>query len=309
MEKRRVCDGVLLVCLTFAYLSAPARADEPVLHVRIAPDACPTPSLLQERLAPLVDAEIDASEPASSEPGAVVTDHGDHFTVEVGAQRREFSDPARDCQERARISAVFIALNLHPQTAEPAAPVANEQEAKAEPARASIGMQLAAAAAYATDAEHIAPGAAIGLWIELGAWRFAFDAGALLGVPIALESDPTLDVGSAQLVRMPLSWSATYFLELGPFAFGPALGLALDVLYLQGSEPVEPHTGVRANLGGLASVDIRLRASSHISVLLRTGLSLFPRAYALGVAPLGQVGETPTLWLGANLAIAWRFAG
>jgi hypothetical protein len=307
--KRRTCDCVLLASLTLACLSAPARADKPVLHVRVVPDACPAAALVRDSLAPLVDAEIAVSEPASSAATVDVTDEGDRFTVEVDAQRREFTDPARDCQERARISAVFVALNLPTLASSPAAPVATVPQPSAATERARIGLQLAATAAYASDAGHAVPGGAIGLWIELGAWRLTFDAGAQLGISLALESDPTSDVGSAELVRIPLTWGAAYLFEFGPFAFGPALGLALDVLHMQGREPLQPHTGVRANLGLLIGADIRLRLSSHTAALLRGGLSIFPRAYDLAVAPLGQTGETPMLWFGANLAIAWRFAG
>lgn len=278
------------------------------MQVRVAADACPTGALLHDSLAPLIDAELDLSEAPSSAPAILVTDHGDDFTVELDSQRREFTDPGRDCRERARLIAVFVALNIETLEAPPEAPVAAEPQPSAAPERARLGLQLAATAAYASEAGHVAPGAALGLWIEFGAWRFAFDAGAQLGVSMALASNTEQDLGSAEVLRIPLSWSAAYLIELGPFAFGPALGLALDVLHLRGSEPLEPHTGVRANLGLLAAADFRLRMASRVSAVLRIGFSFFPRTYDLAVNPLGPSGETPSFWLGANLAFAWCFA-
>ncbi len=43
-----------------------------------------------------------------------VTDLGDRFSVSAFGQAREYADPGRDCDERARAAAVFIALALNP---------------------------------------------------------------------------------------------------------------------------------------------------------------------------------------------------
>jgi hypothetical protein len=46
-----------------------------------------------------------------------VTDRGDSYVVDVGGRTKMYADPARNCRERARVSAAFIALALAPETA------------------------------------------------------------------------------------------------------------------------------------------------------------------------------------------------
>ena len=55
---------------------------------------------------------------SDTKPGAggvpKVTNLGDRFSVSAFGQAREYPDPGRDCDERARAAAVFIALALNP---------------------------------------------------------------------------------------------------------------------------------------------------------------------------------------------------
>ncbi|HOU93139.1 MAG TPA: hypothetical protein PLU22_18935, partial [Polyangiaceae bacterium] len=86
-----------------------AEAKEPLV---IEGGSCPSAAEVGAALEPLLD------EPARSQLAAApaerlrVVDHGDRYRIEVGTTVREVADPERDCAERARISAVFIAMNL-----------------------------------------------------------------------------------------------------------------------------------------------------------------------------------------------------
>ena len=59
---------------------------------------------------------------AEGTPDAVATieDLGETYRIGVGEAAREVRDPARKCLERARVAAVFLALNLPSE--EPATP-------------------------------------------------------------------------------------------------------------------------------------------------------------------------------------------
>jgi hypothetical protein len=304
-DRQRSWFGVWLACATLSVVALPARADDRILHVKLAEGACPEPDALQDEIESLLEADVEVGDELQREPDVVVSDLGDRYAVEIGSQRRLYLDPARDCKERARVVAVFVALNAKPTAAAASAASAREPPLAAAPLR--VGMEAAATGAYA--AERASPGAALGLWLELGSLRLAFDFGAALAQPVTLARDDGRGLGSVDLIRVPLTWTASYLFELGAFAFGPALGVGLDLLHLRGNAPLRAQSGLRANLGGVGAVDARVRLSSNLAVMLRFGLSVFPRVYELAVEPVGSGGETPRRWWGAQLAIAWRFAG
>lgn len=64
------------------------------------------------------------------EPIAEVNDEGPFFVVKRGVQLRRVEDPERDCEARARNAAVFVALALSLEAAQPAA---LEVEARSSP--------------------------------------------------------------------------------------------------------------------------------------------------------------------------------
>src|SRR5207237_3879135 len=81
--------------------------------VRGAQGSCPSGEAVRAALlAALTEAPVPNGQPPR------VTDLGDRFQVDAAGQTGAFVDVARDCTERARVAAVFIALALSP----PAAP-------------------------------------------------------------------------------------------------------------------------------------------------------------------------------------------
>ncbi len=51
---------------------------------------------------------------------------------------------------------------------------------------------------------------------------------------------------------------------------------------------------------------LRYWLTERVGIFLSPHGSFFPRPYTLGVRDLGAVGETPRLWLGAQLGVAIR---
>ncbi len=275
-----------------------ASAESAPVRVQLEAAACPSPSELEDKLEPLLERDLEVSDhPASSD--ARVIDRGPTFGVEVAGIDRRFGDVARDCVERARQAAVFIALNLKPAPSEPA-------DIEVAP-RLQVGVHASGELAYSRAQQRFAPGAGGGLWLAYGALRFAFSAALLFANEISVRS---AEVGaSARLMRVPLVWSGSYQLRLERFSVGPLLGAALDVLHMRGQGVARAQTKLRANLGVIGGLDSVLRVSPTLSVVARIGITVFPRAYSLSIAPLGPGGQTPKLWFSANLGVGWQFGG
>jgi len=315
-----------MVVSVFVHVAG-AQADARVLRVRVAADACPAPDLLQQQLAPLLpddtalQIESDASSEAS-EPQVVVRDFGDDYAVDVAGATRELSDPARDCVERARVAAVFIALNVKPQLPPPAAAQQDEpeepepkepEEPAAEPGSLVFGAQLFGAGAYSGEAEVAAPGGGAGVWLGVRRFRFGLDFAAYTEAELALAASGESEAaaaseGAVALTRIPIVLSAGYMLRAGALALGPAIGVSLDLLRIRGVDMPDPETALRFNPGGLVAADMRLEFSTELAATLRLGFVAFPRSYHLVVDPQGRLGETPRYWLCAGLGLAFRIS-
>ena len=133
----------MLVALLLAVLG-PAGSETPssaALPAIEASGSCPSAEEVSATLAPL----LGSSAPKVPVEGAArVHDLGDRFEVAAAGQTGQYVDAARDCAERARVAAVFIALALNP----PAAPTGPRVDAQpsAEPSGSgTIGFALVGA--------------------------------------------------------------------------------------------------------------------------------------------------------------------
>jgi hypothetical protein len=307
------------------------------MHLDIEGDGCPDAALVEQALVPLIGGDAEISADSGGTVRASVRDLGERYRVEVGAVAREFDDSAHDCRERARVAAVFITLNRKEAQAAPKPPAPSPQPARPQPKtepkpeaepdddgepepeleppaptpfedRADVvhyGIQLFGAAAFAPDPSKLAPGGGGGSWLTTGAFRFEVSAGVLAPADIDLRSRSSVS-GSVSLLRVPASASASYLLRAGAFRFGPALGLALDVLQMSGKDLPDPQRALRVNPGGLVALDAHARLGREWLGLLRLSLSAFPRAYDLAVDRAGKLGSTPRLWLGATLGFEYQ---
>lgn len=312
------CAGLIAVALLWAHAGElHAQAAEQV-HLEVAQGACPDAAQLEQALAPLLEQGVAlVFEPtASTTRRARVVDLGQRYVIEVDGERREVDGTRRDCVERARVAAVFIALNMQstPPKPEPLAEPTPEprepepEEPEAPPSPPGFGASVFVLGEHSTDAERTTFGAGAALFYTRAPFRFELGAGVL--APIDLELDARDDIrGRARLLRVPLALTASYLLRLSSFELGPTLGLALDVLHIEGEGlGIErPQTGLRLSAGLLAGADIHLWLSRDVGLLIRLQMRVFPMVYRFEVEPVGTLGQAPRLWLGGQLGAQARF--
>ncbi len=309
--------GLIAAALLWALAgSLHAQASEE-LHVEIAEGGCPDEAQLEQALAPLLDQGITLAfeATASTTRRARVADLGERYAIEVDGARREVEDARRDCVERARVAAVFVALNMQSAPVKPEPreepepePAPEPDELEAPPLLPGLGVSVFALGEHSTDAGRTTFGAGAAMFYVRAPFRFELGAGVL--APVELELDPRDDIrGRARLLRVPLALTASYLLRLSSFELGPTLGLALDVLHIEGQgEGIErPQTELRVSPGLLAGADAHLWLSRYFGLVLRVQMRAFPMVYRFEVEPAGRLGEAPRLWLSAQLGAEARF--
>src|SRR5688572_25301774 len=134
------------VCALLAWCSASVAAVPAELSLQ-ARGACPSAEAIERQLEPLLPLTLVHLAPKQNQSSAVaeIWDTGDGFAIRVGGAERAIAEPARDCMERARISAVFIALALDPPLPNADATPSSTQAAPVPP----VALPPAAAASSA----------------------------------------------------------------------------------------------------------------------------------------------------------------
>jgi hypothetical protein len=243
-----------------------------------------------------------------------VTDDGDGFSVTALGQTRRYADPARDCDERARAAAVFIALALNPPVL-PLAPESGIQGGAAPPtAVAAAGAAAAPASQRWLDLAVAArfdsgPGAATSaaFGFELGAvvgWRWL---GVAATAGILAPSDSTISSVTVRQQRFPLSVALTARHGISPrLAAAGAMGVALVPFTVRGQSLDPASQSTRLDAGVRLAFALRLLATPRLAPFIGLHAELFPRAYQLDVAQLGTIGSTGRLWVGASAGLSFE---
>jgi hypothetical protein len=224
--------------------------------------------------------------------------------VDAAGQTGAFVDVGRDCTERARVAAVFIALALSP----PAAPERPAPPPPPAPPSAPRRWFELAAEARLDGASVGAPAATTVAWG--GEVRGAVGRGVLGIAATAGVLAPTDDAfGSVEVrqQRFPLSLSLTLGHELARgLGIAGDLGLAVVPFTLQGEGLSTVAPATRIDLGARLSVALRLPAlAGRLAPVVGLHADLFPRPYRFSVDPLGDIGSSSGFWLGASLGLSY----
>jgi hypothetical protein len=271
--------------------------------------SCPSAEQVSATLAPL----LGSLAPGRLVEGATrVDDLGDRFDVAAAGQTRQYVDAARDCSERARVAAVFIALALNPPAA-PTVPRVDARPLAERPASEAIGSPWWARLALGgrIDQSPTAEGRSsppVSLGGELGAvfgkraLGVAVAAGVLAPTVVSFGAVPVREQ------RFPFRVAAALRHKIvGPFELAGDLGVSFALLRLRGEDldTIEPAT--RLDVGGRAGVELSLSSpASSWAPFVALHLEYFPRPYEFEVGPLGRVGSTNHLWVGASAGLAWQ---
>ena len=245
------------------------------------------------------DAKVGVSEPPR------VSDQGDRFSVAAAGQVQQYADPGRDCEERARAAAVFIALALNPPLAPPGpAPTVRDAPAPPPPPASARWLDLAVAA-RADGGPGQAVGPAIGAEIHAAAgWRW-------LGVPatagILAPSEGTYSSITVRQQRFPLSLALTARRDVSQrLAIAGAAGAALVPLTVRATAIDGGPSSTRLDAGIRLAFELRFRATPRLAPFVDLHAEFFPRAYELQVDPLGTIGSTGRFWLGVSAGVAFE---
>jgi hypothetical protein len=306
-RQRAILTGL---CLSLT-LASHAGAERPRrLGLRL-PAACPNHKLVVSELSPLLRGyELNDVAP---ELVAEVEDLGESYRVTVAGASREVRDPARQCLERARVAAVFFALNLPvPAPTEPSLPppVAPERDVPRDVPRPRVvrafELRPFADAESAWGAGAASTGLGLGASLRLGSMAIT-----LLGAATT-STTPYQPNGAPprfELQRLPFAALLGWEAGLGMLGLGVELGPALDLLRFDGKAVPNPDRTLRVNPGVRLNAVLRVRASRRLAAELLPVVSWYPRSYLVRVEPSQLLAETPRLWLGVTLGLNYQVWG
>lgn len=295
--------------------SAPAPADP--LTVEATGD-CPSREGVLAALEPVL--AKDALRPPHDPPRVI--DLGGRFEVKAAGQTGQYFDPARDCAERARTAAVFIALALNPPTFRSTSPPAAAEPPPVVPPPAPPGAgagadatggapwqtRLAVAARLdsrtstegARSSVDFVPGAEIRSSFERRGLGLAVGAGVLMSTMDTFGSVPV------RQQRFPLSFAVTARRALsGSFEGSVGLGASVVPLTLRAERLATGTSETRLDVGVRLALELGYApAHSRVAPFVSLHAEYFPRSYVLTVDPVGQIGSTNHLWIGASAGVA-----
>jgi hypothetical protein len=236
------------------------------------------------------------SDTASAAQTLVLVDLGPRYQVALDGQTREYEDPVRDCEERARVAAVFAAMILEPPEvaarARPPVPIHHRQVELRVAGLADVGVERSSQTFTAGGELR---GALVGQ-----RWGIEIGAGA--------EWPATLAWGAyrAHITRFPLDVSVRGVLRRTRAIVSVSAGVAIVPFNLRGEGTGVPvhDGGTRLDLGLRSALSVALLPAARFSPFLSLHVSVSPKTYGVIVDPVGRVGSTPQVWVGATLGMA-----
>ncbi len=234
-----------------------------------------------------------------------VVDLGPRYQVSIGDQIREYVDGKRDCQERARVAAVFAAVSIEPPEV-----TARVQPSALPPATAAPPHAHHPRFEFRVGAVSDIPVQQAFRTVAWGGELRAVLTGHHWGLELGAGGQAPIDLAwgghQARMLRFPLDLSLRGALRGPRVTASAALGPAFAIFHLRGEGAGVPVVdgGTRLDLGVRAAVSLQVLPDARVSPFLTLHLSLWPRPYSAMVDPIGQVGTTPQVWLGATLGFS-----
>jgi hypothetical protein len=291
-------------------------------------DSCPT----REATLAAVDALLGHSAIRSEDLEQVtVTDSGTSFSITVKGRVREYTDNARDCGQRARIAAVFVALTLAPpdiaglgEDSTTTKPETSSNESSAAPAQTTPpptqarSQRPASTPVLAPITEHSYAQVELGAKIALSpiddpvrtSWgaqsRFILSGprwGISLGLDVPARS--TFDLGTLRVQQSRYSADVTlrYHWDVAHVRTALDVGPLLSLLQLKLAD-VPSANRVSRWLPGLRVGAAVTWFGYFIAPFVGADVHFLPVRIPIAVEPEGVVGYSSAIWLGVTLGVA-----
>ena len=320
-------------CLWFVMWAAPALGQVPEKREVAAPPAafvfggveCPDPKTVQQAVLNLIPPERHSL--LARGVRVELEDLGDSYRVTVwkdGASvKKTYSDPARECDGRARFAAVFTVLTLMPPELGAQPDVEPKPEPKPEPEKPPparepavevppanslalpplVRLELSALFAYA-PAILEAPG----MHSFGGELRIALGRGALSGTLSAAylpRARFELNDVHGELSRIPLSVGARFRSDFGAWSLSADLGFLLVVERVRANDLLETTPHSAANYGLRAGVQLARQFGPHFEPFVGAFGWFSPAPSEISVLPQGVIGNLPYVWLGGAAGVSF----
>ena len=284
-------NGTMFVALILAVLGpagseAPSSAAVPAIE---ASGSCPSAEEVSATLAPLL---ASSATNLLIDGAPRVVDLGDRFEVAAAGQTGQYIDAARDCSERARVAAVFIALALNPP-ATPTVPRVDVQPPAEPSGSEAMGSPWWARLALGARIDHSptaegrsSPPASIGG--ELGAAAGKRALGVTVAGGVLAPTVVTFGAVPVREQRFPFRVAATMRRKMpGPFELAGDLRLVLRASQAPRRRP-------RHNRAGNASRRRRPSGTRAASTLAGVQLGRLPCSPCRVLSPPLRVRGRPT---------------
>ena len=293
-----------LVCVAAA--AGRAHAADPDLEALVGgPSTCPRAELVLAELATLLppDRLSTRLRALTGTPAVELIDLGAPFQVVVGGRVREYRDEARDCAQRARVAAVFVAMTIDPASiAAPPPPPPPPPPAAAPGAPPGARLGVAAAVDSGLGSSGVVVQGGLDLRLAAGRRPVAFVAGALLLWPV----DTT--VGGVRLheTRFPIDAGVRLERPTGGGAAYADLGLHASVLSVTATDLATANSRTTIELGARAALGMRF-GGARLAWFAAAHAVLVPAPAAIYALPQGVAGHTPYVWIGGSAGAAMGF--
>ena len=170
----------------------------------------------------------------------------------------------------------------------------------AEPPAPAAWRSVAVGARFDGGPGDRSPGLAAGAELRVALGLHSFGVVATAGILAPTERRLSSVIVHEQ--RFPCSVAFTARRELARVEVAAALGVALVPFTLRADGLATSDPATRFDAGGRFALELRLPLfARRLAPFVDVHAEYFPRAYDIDVDPLGSVGSTERLWLGATV--------
>lgn len=297
---------------------------EPALSVT-AFGSCPDSVAVQSVLATLLPSILSGASGSGAAPFAAtgpitIVDRGDTYVVTVGDRSKTYPDTTRDCAERGRVAAAFIALVLAPPPPPPSAtatpppvdagpPVPTAPPPRPPPPASPthwLAVDLHGVVAVSSLDALVMGGATLGVGMASGPWGAKAQCSLLTNASVNGPNPGE----TVRLERIPCALGPTLRLTPPHSGFDVDLeaGLAAGSVRATGQGFATTDMPTRFEAGMQAAAAVALHGLSRGDVfypLFGFEVTYYPMVYDLEATPYGVISHTPAFWAGLTLGMGW----